>query len=369
MKISDIVQFLDSWASPSLAESYDNVGLLVGNQERELSAVLISLDVTEAVVAEAVARGCNLIVAHHPLIFKGLKRITPSTWVERTVIAAIENKVAIYAIHTNLDNLLRGVNSEIALRLDLRNTRILRPLQQNLEKWITYVPTSHLEQVKESLFKAGAGNIGNYSECSFESEGRGSYKPLLGSDPFKGQLDTRSVEKEVRLEVLARKQNSKAILKALFESHPYEEVAYDQVELKNLDLGTGAGMIGELEEEVSMEDFFIQLKSIFGLSILRHSKLTGEKVKRIALCGGSGSFLIGDAKASGAQVFITSDIKYHDFFEADDRLVLCDIGHYESEQFTSELIAVELKRNFGNFAVLLTEVSTNPIFYTPWPKN
>ena len=361
--------FLDSWAAPSLAESYDNVGLLVGNPNQEVTSALLSLDVTEEVVAEAVRRGSNLIIAHHPIIFKGLKRITTASWVERTVLSAIENKIAIYAIHTNLDNLLGGVNSEMARRLNLQNTQILRPIPFNLEKWVTYVPNDYIEQLKEALFQAGAGSIGKYSECSFEMEGKGSYKPLDGSSPFKGEVHVRSEEREVRLEVIGRKQNSKAIYKALIDNHPYEEVAYEQIELRNLDQGNGAGLIGELEEEISFYDFFELLKKTFGLKVLRHSKILNRKVKRVALCGGSGSFLLEDVKRSDVQAFITSDIKYHDFFEAEGRLVLCDIGHYESEQFTSELIAAELKRNFGNFAVLLTEVSTNTIFYTPWPKN
>jgi len=369
MKISEIVGFLDAWAPPSLAEDYDNVGLLVGNPELEISSILVCLDVTEEVINEAVLRACNLIVAHHPFIFKGLKKLTGSNWVERTVLSAVENKIAVYAIHTNLDNLIGGVNSEIARRLNLKNIKILRPKKSNLEKWVTYIPEAYAQSLKSALFAAGAGNIGNYSDCSFQMDGVGTYKPLKGSEPFNGVVDERSEEKEIRIEVIARKQNAKSVFKALIENHPYEEVAYEQIELKNTDQSVGAGLIGDLEVEMPIGDFFGLLGQAFNQNMIRHSETLNEMVKRVALCGGSGSFLIEDAKSAGAQAFVTSDIKYHDFFEADKRIVLCDIGHYESEQFTSELIAAHLKRNFGNFAVLLTEVSTNPIFYTPWPKN
>lgn len=362
MTVGEICRFLDSFADPRWAESYDNVGLLVGRPEKEVSEVLVSLDVTEQVVQEAIDSGCQLIVAHHPLIFKPLKRISSNHWTERTVMMAIENGVAIYATHTNLDNAAWGVNRRIGEVLGLEKMKILRPFVGRLKKLVTYVPNDHLDQVRDALFDAGAGRIGHYDECSFTVEGKGTYKPDEQSTPYSGEKGKRSVEVETRLEVLVKDTDSGQVVRRLFEAHPYEEVAYELISLSNADQDRGAGMIGELKEPIATQDFIESLKSKFKIPVIRHTQPNQEHIQKIAFCGGSGIFLLKDAISAGADVFLTGDIKYHDFFEADNQLLLADIGHFEGEQFTRDLL-VENLRSFTTFAVRLAESSTNPILY------
>ncbi|MEP6676017.1 MAG: Nif3-like dinuclear metal center hexameric protein [Ferruginibacter sp.] len=363
MKINEVIGCLENIAPPSLQESYDNCGLLTGSDSWECSGIIVSLDATEAVVEEAIAKGCNLIVAHHPIIFSGLKKITGKNYVERTVIAAIKNDIAIYAIHTNLDNVLHGVNGRIADKLGLKNRRILSAKKETLKKLFTYVPVEHLDKVRDAVFAAGGGMIGNYSECSFAGEGTGSFKANEGMDPFVGDVGQRHYEKEAKLEIVFEAWKEKQILNALIRNHPYEEVAYDIISLDNVYQQTGSGLIGELEAETDEIFFLDNIKKAFGLKIIRHTALSGKKIKKVAICGGAGSFLINAAIAAGADLYVTSDIKYHDFFEADNRVVLADIGHYESEQFTIDLLAEFLENKFPTFAVLKTGVKTNPVEY------
>lgn len=363
MTIVDIVQVLERLAPPSLQENYDNSGLLTGYPDQVCTGVLCCLDVTEEVLDEAIASQCNLLVAHHPLIFGGLKRINGKNEVERTLIKAIKNDIAIYAIHTNLDNVIEGVNGKIADLLGLQHCRVLLPKENSLKKLVTYVPLAQLEQVQAALFDAGAGQIGKYSECSFSSSGNGTFKPDAGANPFVGNLGERHTELEARLEVLIPSTLEQKVLKALRAYHPYEEVAYDIFPLSNTHFGIGAGLVGELEAPLSEADFLHRLRTVFKLPLVKHSALTGQLVSRVALCGGSGGFLINNALSVGAQVFITADLKYHDFFLADHKLLLADIGHFESEQFTIDLLKAHLAEKFPNFAVLKTSVFTNPVNY------
>ncbi|MBN9299263.1 MAG: Nif3-like dinuclear metal center hexameric protein [Filimonas sp.] len=363
MKIGAIIQELEKVAPPAYQESYDNAGLLTGNASWECTGVICSLDATEAVVAEAIAQGCNLVVAHHPIIFGGLKKITGRNYIERTVIAAIKNDIAIYAIHTNLDNVVAGVSNKMAEKLGLINRSILAPKAGLLMKLYTFVPGAHLEQVKDALFKAGAGQIGNYSECSFSSGGNGTFKASEGTSPFVGAIGERHTEPEQKLEVIFPAHLKNSIVAALKKAHPYEEVAYDLVNLSNDYQEVGSGMIGELPEEVEESAFLQLLKDRFSLDSIRHTPLRGKKVKSIALCGGAGFFLLGRAIASGADVYITADVKYHEFFDADGRILLADIGHWESEQFTIDLLFDILLSKFPTFAVLKTKVRTNPVYY------
>ena len=363
MKVADIIQFLETIAPPSLQESYDNAGLLTGNAAQTCSGVLCCLDVTEEVLSEAIAKKCNLVVAHHPLIFGGIKRINGRNAVERTLIQAIKNDIAIYAIHTNLDNVLEGVNGKMAALLGLQNCSVLLPKENSLQKLVTYVPVAQAEQVKSALFEAGAGQIGKYSECSFSVTGEGSFKAGQGANPYVGKIGSRHKEEECRIEVLLPTVSTSSVVKALLSSHPYEEVAYDIYPLSNTHPGIGAGLVGELPEPLSEAEFLRILSEKFNLPLVRHTALTGSAVKRVALCGGAGSFLISRALSSGAQVFLTADLKYHDFFMADKRLVLADIGHFESEQFTSDLLRERLAEKFPTFAVLKTSVFTNPVNY------
>jgi dinuclear metal center YbgI/SA1388 family protein len=367
IKIVDVIRVLESWAPPILQESYDNAGLLTGNKADSCTGVLCCLDVTEAILDEALERGCNLVVAHHPLIFGGIKKLSGGSGIERTLIKAIKNELAIYAIHTNLDNVISGVNGKIASLLQLQDIRVLLPKENTLCKLVTYVPLQHTEAVREALFAAGAGHIGRYDECSFSMEGHGTFRAGDGATPFIGAQGVRHTEPEHRLEVILPVHLQAAVLDALRKAHPYQEVAYEIVPLSNLHSGVGAGLVGELREPADENAFLQTLARTFGVRQLRHSPLLQKPIRRVAVCGGSGSFLISKALAEKADLFLTADLKYHDFFGADGRLVLVDIGHFESEQFTIELLADHLAEKFLNFAVLKTSISTNPVNYL-WHK-
>ncbi len=363
MTISTLLETLEELAPPVLQESYDNAGLLTGNARATCTGVLVCLDVTEAVIAEAVSRQCNLVVAHHPLIFKGLKRITGKNYVERTLLAAIRADVAVYAIHTNLDNVLSGVNGRMARQLNLTALRPLQPLEQTLRKLSFYVPVTHAESVRSALFTAGAGHVGNYSECSFNTAGEGTFRPGAGSNPFVGEPGQRHTEAEIRVEMILQYWKEQQVLEALFRAHPYEEVAYEIFPLANTVSQLGSGLLGRLPEPVSETEFLNLLKSAFRLPLVRHTALLNRPVQTVALCGGAGSFLLPRALGAGADVMVTADLKYHEFFDADHRLLLADIGHYESEQFTIDLIFDVLKEKYPTFAVLKTDVRTNPVHY------
>ncbi len=363
MTIADIIREIELTAPLSLQEAYDNAGLLTGSPAWECRGVLSTLDVTPEVVDEAVARGCNCIVAHHPLIFRGLKKLTGQGAVERAVIKAVKADIAIYAAHTNLDNVIRGVNGKIADKLGLTGRQVLMPRQGALRKLFTFVPPDHLEKVRDALFRAGGGHISDYSECSFTSAGKGTFRPGPGTDPYIGEKGQRKETAEVKLELILPAHLEQILLQALFAAHPYEEVAYDMVPLTNAHADTGAGLIGQFPQPISEKEFLSLLTSRFGLQVLRHTAFTGRPLSRVALCGGAGSFLISRALSAGADAFVTADLKYHEFFEADGRMLICDIGHYESEQFTTELLIEILLQKFPTFAVLKSEVGTNPVRY------
>ena len=363
MKVKELVNLLHQWAHPSLQESYDNSGLLTGNVEDDVKGVLICLDSTEAIVDEAIDCGANVIVAHHPIVFSGLKRFTGATYIERVVIKAIRANIAIVAIHTNLDNLpLDGVNSMFASKLGLENTSVLRKQKNLLKKLKVYVPEEHVELVKDALFKAGAGAIGNYDECSYSYEGSGTFRANEQSNPYVGEINKRHTEKENCIEVIMPSFKVSSVLKAMKEAHPYEEVAYDLVPLDNEVATYGAGLIGDLPEEVSMSDFLGQVKKVMQCKVIKYAGKE-RTIKKVALCGGSGSFLLNDAKRGGADIFITSDYKYHQFFDAEDAIIIADIGHYESEQYTIQLIYDYLMQKNSNFALYCTKINTNPVKY------
>ena len=363
MTISAIISVLEKMAPMFLQESYDNSGLITGQKQTECTGTLLCLDVTESVINEAIMKNCNLIIAHHPIVFKGIKKFDSDYYVDKTIIAAIKNDIAIYACHTNMDNIIYGVNGKIADKLNLINRRILQPKPFLIQKLVVFVPFEYQEALEKSLFEAGAGEMGNYAECSFVSEGTGSFKPLEGADPHTGTIGERTIQKEAKVEVIFPIWKQSAILNAMKNAHPYEEVACELYTLQNKHQEIGAGIIAELAQSVDIKDFLNELKSIFNVKCLKHTQIISGKIKKIAICGGSGSFLIQDAIRAKADVFITSDIKYHDFFEANDKLVLVDIGHFESEQFTIELFADVLKNNFPTFAHFKTEVYTNPVNY------
>lgn len=361
--VGELTQFLEARAPIATQESYDNSGLLVGDKSTKITGVLLALDCTEAIIQEAIEKGCNLVVAHHPIIFKGLKSFTGKNYVERTVIHAIRNNIAIYAIHTNLDNYRFGVNHKIGELLGLKNLRILAPKHGNLTKISVFVPKNHLEQVRESMAQAGAGHIGNYDYCSFSNEGNGTFRALDGAQPFVGAHGKLHEEHEFRLEMLCRKENVARVIKTMMASHPYEEVAYDLIPLDNHDAYQGAGMIGELEKPVESLEYLRFVKQQFNCGVVKHTSITTDKIQRVAFCGGSGSFLLKNAKAQNADLFITGDYKYHDFFDAEGQIIIADIGHFESEQFTVNLLAEWLNEKNITFAVRFAETNTNPVNY------
>ena len=363
MIIADIIAVLEQFAPPSFQESYDNCGLLTGNATWVCKGALCTLDVTEAVVLEAIAKGCNMVVAHHPIIFGGLKKITGKSYVENTVITAIKNDVAIYAIHTNLDSVLNGVNGKIADALGLINTQILLPKQNTLIKLFTYVPNAYVAVVRDAIFKVGGGNISNYSECSFTVEGMGTFKAENGTNPFVGEVGKRHEEREMKLEIICPNYLKNRVVAALQAAHPYEEVAYDIINLNNELPAIGSGLIGDLQEPIDEMEFLRIIKMAFGLQVIKHTALLSKKVKKVAVCGGAGSFLIGNAKAARADFYITSDVKYHEFFDAENMLVIADIGHWESEQFTPDLLISLLQAKFPTFVILKSGVYTNSVKY------
>ncbi|MDQ3392519.1 MAG: Nif3-like dinuclear metal center hexameric protein [Bacteroidota bacterium] len=362
-KIKDIIDFLETFAPSSYQESYDNTGLLTGNAFDELNGVLITLDITETVIEEAIKKNCNLIISHHPIIFKGLKKLTGGNYVERVVISAIKNNLALYASHTNLDNVYNGVNKRIADKIGLLNTRILAPKKNILSKLTTFVPIKDTEKVLEALSLAGAGNIGNYKKCSFRTEGIGTFLPSEQATPTIGIKNKLEEVKENRIEVLFPTYLQKQIIAALYAAHPYEEVAYYLQQTENENQEVGSGIIGELEEKMEEKVFFQYLKKHMQLKSIKITSLLNKPIKVVAICGGAGSFLISHAIASKADVFISSDFKYHEFFDAENKIVITDIGHYESEIFTKDLIYEILKKYFTNIALNLSETVTNPISY------
>ena len=363
LKIKDITNYLENWAPLAYQESYDNAGLLTGNPQDEVKGVLISLDMTEAVVEEAISRGCNLLIAHHPIIFKGLKSLTGRTHVERTVLKAIKNDIALYAIHTNLDNVQSGVNRKIAEKIGLTDVEILAKKSGNLQQLTFFVPKENTQEVLSAVYAAGAGQIGNYNNCSFRSTGTGTFMPNEEADPAIGSNNKQEEVEEERVEVVLPAYLSYKVRAAMLEAHPYEEVAHFLHTLENEYQETGAGMVGYLPQPVEAREFLLQLKERMQLSCIRHTALPEKPVHKIAVCGGAGSFLLPAASAAGADVFVSSDFKYHEFFDAEGRLLIADIGHYESEVFTKELIFDKIRENFSNIALYLSELSTNPISY------
>lgn len=361
--INDIINAIEEFAPKSYQESYDNSGLIVGDSSKKIKKALIALDCIEAVVDEAIKLKCELIIAHHPIVFSGLKSLTGKNYIERVIIKAIKNDIAIYAAHTNLDNMQMGVNRKIAEKLNLVECKILSPIAGKLKKVVTYVPTSHIDKVRTTLNNAGAGKIGNYSDCSFSTEGLGKYKANEKANPFLGKKNEIHTEAEIKLEMIFEAHLEQKLISVLKENHPYEEVAFEIFSLDNKNPEIGAGMIGKLQKPVDEIAFLKLLKKNMNTKCIRHTELLGKNIETVAFCGGSGSFLLNDAIAQKADIFITGDYKYHQFFDAENKLVIADIGHYESEQFTNEIFYDVLSKKFPKFALLNTKVNTNPVHY------
>jgi len=363
IQVKTITDFLDHSFPLAFQEDFDNCGLLIGDPNQEIAKALVCVDVTEDILDEAVAEKTGLVISHHPLIFGGLKRITGKTYVERIIQKAIKNNIAIYAIHTNLDNHSNGLNQMLAEKLGLSNLKILKPKKDLLRKIVTFCPHEHAAKVRTAIFEAGAGQIGEYDSCSYNTLGEGTFRAMDSANPFVGKVNELHFEKEVKIEAIYLAYLEKQIITKMIEAHPYEEVAYDILLLGNENSYVGSGMQGKLSEEIPASDFLNQVKNICGLQTVKYTGDITQLVSRVALCGGGGSFLIADALNAGVQIFLTADLKYHDYFIPEGKMILADIGHYESEQFSKDLIRQVLVKKFPNFAVLKTKVSSNPVKY------
>ncbi|MDC8103057.1 Nif3-like dinuclear metal center hexameric protein [Chryseobacterium sp. PTM-20240506] len=363
MTIREVISEIEKRIPLQQAEDFDNVGLLCGVPEREVSGILVCHDALENVVEEAIQKKLNLIVCFHPIIFSGLKSLTGKNYVERAVLKAIENKVAIYAIHTAFDNDFFGVNAGICNQLGLKEMKILQPKKDNLKQLTVFVPKDHAEKVKESLFSAGAGNIGFYDECSFSINGNGTFRPIEGSNPFSGKQNIRENADENMISVIFEGYKQNQIISAMKSSHPYEEVAYQIYSLDNENQYSGLGMYGEFEEAMNEEDFLRFVKEKFNLEMIRHSGLTNKKIKRVGVLGGSGASGIKSALSKKCDAYLTGDVKYHDFFLAESKMLICDIGHYESEQWVVKQLFEILSQKFSTFAISKSNEKTNPVNY------
>jgi len=363
MIVNDFIEAIEELCPSYYAEDFDNTGLLIGEKDMTVSGVLITLDTLESVINEAIAKNCNLVISFHPIIFSGLKRLNNKTYVERVVQKAIKHDIAIYAMHTALDNVSNGVNGMMSEKLGLRNTSVLIPKPKTIKKLTTYVPLADVEKVRNALFEAGGGRIGNYDLCSFNAEGTGTFNGNENSNPRIGEPGVTQFEKEVQINMTFSAHLESRLLTTLFKSHPYEEVAFEVDTLENKDQHRGIGMVGELETALGITEALSFVKSVFKTKTIRHSELNDRPIKRIAVLGGSGAFAIDNAKAAKADLFITADLKYHDFYKAENQIILADIGHYESEQYTKDLIHAFLTKKFPNFALVLSNINTNPIQY------
>jgi len=363
MKVSELISIIEAEFPLWYQEDYDNSGLLIGQPDKEISSVLLCVDTTEDVIREAINKKAGLIISHHPVIFQPLKKITTTSNTGRIILSAVQHNIAIYCAHTNVDNLISGVNQKICQKLGLKNCRILAPQTGGLRKLVTYVPVNKADEVRAALFEAGAGHIGNYDFCSFNVNGTGSFRAAKGTHPYSGSVGELHFEEETRIETIFPAYLKEKIIAALLKAHPYEEVAYDIFITENENFGAGAGMIGETADHADEITFINTVKNTFKCKYVKYSALTGKKVKSVAVCGGSGSFLLNNAILAGADVFITSDVKYHQFFDADKRIVLLDIGHFESEQFTIDIFYEILIKKLPNFAIHFSTINTSPIYY------
>lgn len=363
MKIKEILQTIEQLAPLPLQESFDNSGVQVGDISQEAKGVVVCIDVTESVVDEAIALGCNLIVSHHPLAFRSFKSLTGKTYVERCMMKACKHDIVVYAAHTNLDNARNGINYYLAAMLDLQNVRILDPQKGKLLKLVTYVPHAYVETVRSAMFNAGAGCIGNYNSCSYGVKGEGTFRAEEGASPFCGEIGELHSEPETRVEVVLPSFRQNEVLRALISVHPYEEPAYDFYALENEWMQAGSGIVGTLPEAQDEEDFLYLVKDTFHLECIQHSACRGKEVRDVAICSGSGAFLIPKAIGYGADVFITGEAKYNDFYDVEDRILLATIGHYESEIYTKNIFFDLISKKYPTFAVYMSGADSNPVNY------
>lgn len=363
MILKEIIDIFEEHAPFSLQESYDNSGIQYGNPEQEVTKGLVCIDITEAVVEEAMEKGCDLIISHHPLLFKGIKSLDGSHFTHRALIKAIRNDICLVSVHTNLDSVRLGVNEKLAQKLGLEKLAILDKRKGLLKKLVVFCPSDHVEEVRNAIFKSGAGTIGEYDCCSFNLQGKGSFRAGDHTHPFVGEKGKVHFEDEMRIETILPGYLQSRVVKAMIEAHPYEEVAYDLYPLDNVFEKTGMGMVGLLPHQMEETDFLAMLSNNLGSEGIRHSPFTGRMIQKVALCGGSGSFLRDKAMAAGADAFVTADVKFHEFFDVEGVMLMADVGHYESEQYTKEILYEIVTKKITNFALLISDQNTNPVRY------
>jgi dinuclear metal center YbgI/SA1388 family protein len=363
MKLKDLTSYLDSAVPLAYQEDYDNSGLQVGTPETEIHCAMVTLDVTEEVIAEAKVNNCDVVISHHPLIFRGIKRLTGKSFTERIIFESVRNNIAIYSAHTNLDIFTNGVSRKMAEKIGLEGVKVLSPSENRLLKLVTFVPESHFEKVRNALFLAGAGKVGNYDNCGFSSSGTGSFRGNEKTNPFRGKKGVLHFEQEIRFETILFSHLKDNVINALLQSHPYEEVAFDLYPLENKNIEIGLGCLGTYPEPITEDNFLKLISKVFDAGGIRYSRKTGNLIRRVALCGGSGAGLLDKAISSGADVFLTADIKYHDFFNTGNRILLVDAGHFETEKFSTEILKDLIIKKFPKFAVRFSEINTNPINY------
>jgi dinuclear metal center YbgI/SA1388 family protein len=363
MNIREILQEIERHAPLALQESFDNTGVQVGDVNQRATGALLCLDVTEAVVDEAIERGCNLVIAHHPLAFKPFQSLTGRNYVERCIMKACKHDIVIYAAHTNLDNAADGVNHYLGAQIGLQNMRILSPQKNVLLKLVAFVPESHADAVRQALFTAGAGHIGHYDSCSFNLQGEGTFRANANCRPFCGETGKLHHEAEVRIETILPAFKKDAIIHAIRLAHPYEEPAFDLYPLHNDWDTVGSGIVGELPESEEAYHFLLRIKECFGAGCIKHSAFPSKPIRTVAICGGSGAFLIPEAIASKADIFITGEAKYNDFYDVENKIMLAVIGHYESEICTKDIFYRIISKKNPTFALHLSNVNSNPVKY------
>ena len=357
MKIKEVIQFLEQKFPLHWQEDFDNCGVQCGDKERELTGIVVCFDMSEAVIDEALAQGSNMVISHHPIIYKhGLKKIEPTNRVGKIIYKALENKILLYSMHTNIDSGKAGGNVLFAKKLELQNLSVLVPKENQFCKLVVFVPAENSALLKEAMFKIGCGNIGNYSHCSYSCEGIGSFKPLTGVNPHIGKHNRLERVDEERIEMIFPKNIKRQVIETLYGHHPYEEPAFDIITLENQNREVGLGRIGLLPTSMLAKDFILYIKEKLNLDFVKFSGNRDAEIKKVAVCGGGGASFISEALTAGVNAYITGDLKYHDFFIPENKMLLIDIGHFEGEHFIREIITSLLQENFNTFATHFTEV-------------
>jgi len=359
MKIKEVISFLENKFPLSWQEDFDNSGIQCGDKERDITGVVVCFDMSEVVIEEAISKGANMVVSHHPIIYRDvIKRIEPTNRVGKILCKALENKILLYSMHTNIDSGKAGGNSLFAQKLELQKLSVLSPKENEFCKLVVFVPSENSVFLRDALFKAGCGNIGNYSHCSFSCEGIGSFKPLADANPHIGQHNRIERVEEERIEMIFSKIKKRQIVEALYQHHPYEEPAFDIFALENTNKDIGLGRVGFLPQPMVAADFIHYVKQKLNVELVRFSGNSKAEISKVAVCGGGGASHIKDALTAGADAYITGDLKYHDFFIPENKMLLVDIGHFEGEHFIREIITSLLKEKFKNFSTYFTEVES-----------